>query len=162
MAIEPAQCIIAANGYQDVVVRFSRVTLGKNDHTVTAIANDRPVTCTLHFQGIPNLSLIPRRQIAGKLSTSLADKVIHELRIENYRGKTLDSSTVVLDASNRVLEFKLGSPTNFANHEKIQIKVSIAYGTVIRGIHFEKLLVRAGEGDDSVTCEAEIGIEITE
>jgi len=124
--------------------------------------DDEPVTCSISFQGIPSVSLLPRRKLAGKLAANPSDELIHELRIDSYRGPPLTNVSLEPESPQSIFIFELlGSPT-FANDAILSIRVRVAADSEARGVFFQRLLIHTGSGDQAVTCLAEIGVEIVD
>ncbi len=162
MSIEPTSRSLIAGGKVDCVVRFSTIKLGRNSHTLTAFVDDEPVNCLLQFEGVPGLSLLPRRKFAGELAAHSDESLIHELRVDGFRGDPIKEVSLETESTDSELEFELlGQPT-FANNSLLSIRVQVNPDSEARGLHFERLLIVAGSGDEAVTCLAEIGVEIVD
>ncbi len=162
MSIDPSQAVLEPGERLDCIVRFDYIKFGNNHHTVTAIVDDDPVKCSIQFEGVPGVSLMPRRKLAGKLAVNSGDTLVHELRVDSYRGSPLTNVLVEPENSRPVLDFELvGTPT-FADDAVLPVRVRVAADSDARGLFFERVLITAGMGDDAVTCLAEIGVEIVD
>ncbi len=161
MGIEPDHATL--NPGESVVcsVSFSTIRSGKNDYVVTAVNGDEAIRCSITFDGIDGVALLPRRKVAGQLNPSSDGSLIHVLKITNYRGAPLNDVVLVERSRDRKLNFELLPDAIFAKDRTLSIRVQITEGFGFRGLHFETLQVKAGTGEQAVSCLVEIGVEVT-
>jgi hypothetical protein len=101
--------------------------------------------------------------VLGAITADGQQTLRHRLTIDGYRGPSLEGVTVETDSKEEgPFEIRLAENAVFENGGSLWLEISAKPSTLVRGLHFERVTIIAGEDKYRMSLTAEMGVEIVD